>query len=56
VNYRTDLLNLRTAWKLKLPYLTERQKKKILPTRQPPGKTTTELLLQYQHQDWMLEE
>jgi hypothetical protein len=23
---------------------------------QPPGKTTTELLLKHQHQDWMLKE
>jgi hypothetical protein len=23
---------------------------------QPPDKTTTELLLKYQHQDWMLKE
>jgi hypothetical protein len=65
VDYRGDLLNLRTACKLKLPYLTkrgadqaaapERQKKKTLPTNQPPGKITTELLLKYQHQDWMLD-
>jgi hypothetical protein len=66
VDYRNDLLNLRTACKLKLPHLTEggadqaatteRQKQKTLPTNQPPGKTTTELLLKYQHQNWMLEE
>jgi hypothetical protein len=66
VSHRADLLNLRTACKLKLPHLTEggadqavateSQKKKTLPTSQPPGKTTTELLLKYQHQDWTLEE
>jgi hypothetical protein len=46
VDYRADLLNLRTAHKLKLPHHTTHK----------PGETTTELLLQYQHQDWMLEE
>jgi hypothetical protein len=66
VDYRDDLLNLRTACKLKLPYLTgggsdqvaaaERQKNKTLLTAQSPGETTTELLLSCQHQDWMLEE
>jgi hypothetical protein len=66
VDYRAELLNLRTACKLQKPHLTEggddqaaateRQKKKTLPTSQSPGKTTTELLLKYQHQDWMLEE
>jgi hypothetical protein len=34
--------------------LKDRRKKKN--TTQPQGKTTTELLLKYQHQDWMLEE
>jgi hypothetical protein len=66
VDYRADLLSLRTARKLKLPHFTEggadqkadteRQKKKTLSTNQPPGETMTELLLKYQHQDWMLEE
>jgi hypothetical protein len=61
VDYRADLLNLRTACKLKLPHLTEgeadqaaateRQKKKTLLTSELPGETTTELLLKYQHQD-----
>jgi hypothetical protein len=65
VDYKTDLLNLRTACKLKLPHLTEggvdqaaaaeRQKKKKN-TTQLPGETMTELLLKYQHQDWMLGE
>jgi hypothetical protein len=64
VSYRADLWNLRTAYKLKLPHLiegradkaaaAERQKKKN--TTQPPDNTMTELLLKYQHQDWMLEE
>jgi hypothetical protein len=64
VDYRADLLNLRTTCKLKLPHLIERgadqaaatetQKKNTLPTSQP-GETMTELLLKYQHQDWMLE-
>jgi hypothetical protein len=31
-----------------------RKKKKPLSTGQPPGKT--ELLLKYQHQDWIMEE
>jgi hypothetical protein len=66
VDHRANLLNLRTACKLKLPYLTEagadqavvteRQKKKTLLTNKPPSETTTELLLKYQHQDWKLEE
>jgi hypothetical protein len=68
VDYRDDL-NLRTACKLKLPYLTEEELTKQLPmkdrrkkTKQNktlpnlPVKTTTELLLKYEHQDWMLEE
>jgi hypothetical protein len=54
VDYRADLLNLKTACKLKLPHLTEggadqaaaaeRRKKKTLPTNQPPGETTTEIV------------
>jgi hypothetical protein len=65
VDYRDELLNLRTACKLKLPHLTERgadqataterQKEKTPPTNKPSGKTTTEFLLKYQHQDRMLE-
>jgi hypothetical protein len=61
-----DCLNLRTPCKLKLPYFIERgadqaaalerQKKKTLPTIQPPGETMKKHLLKYQHQDWMLEE
>jgi hypothetical protein len=68
VDNRTDLLNLRTSCKLKLPHhteegadqtdtaTTERQKKKTLTISQPPGETMTDLLLKYQYQDWMLEE
>jgi hypothetical protein len=33
-----------------------RRKKKTLPTGRPPGKTKTELLLKYQHEDWIMEE
>jgi hypothetical protein len=36
--------------------LKDRKKKTKTPTSQPLGKTTTELLLKYQHQDWMLED
>jgi hypothetical protein len=66
VDYSADLLNLRTACKLKLLHLTEegvdqatayeRQKNKTLLTSQSPGETRTELMLICQHQDWMLEE
>jgi hypothetical protein len=65
VDYIAYLLNLRTAYKLKLSYFTvggdqtaasEKQKKKILPTSQTAGETTTELLFKYQHQEGMLEE
>jgi hypothetical protein len=65
VDYRDDLLNLRTACKLKLPHLTGEeltkqlqfgQKNKTLLTSQLPGKTMTELLLKCQHQDWMLKD
>jgi hypothetical protein len=68
VVYRADQ-NLRTTYKLKLSHPTEgeddhaaalkerrRRRKKTPSTTQPAGKTTTELLLKYQHQDWMLEE
>jgi hypothetical protein len=68
VGYTDDLLNLWTSCKLKLPHLidrgsdqataAERQKKrkKTLPISQQPGKITTELLLKYPHQDWILKE
>jgi hypothetical protein len=65
VSYRADLLNLRTACKLKLPHLTkggadqaaatERQKKKNTTHKPTTCETATELLLKYQHQDWKLE-
>jgi hypothetical protein len=32
------------------------KQKNTLPISQPPSEITTELLLKYQHQDWMLEE
>jgi hypothetical protein len=66
VVYRADLWNPRTTYKLKRPHPTEggadqaaaskRQKKEKNNTTQPPGKSMTELLLKYQHQDWMLKE
>jgi hypothetical protein len=51
-------------YKLKLPHPTEGEATQQVPlkdrkktnTTQPPAKTQTELLLNYQHQDWMLEE
>jgi hypothetical protein len=60
VSYRADLWNLRTAYKLKLPHLTEgradkaaaaERQKKNWQDYQPPGETKIELLLKYQHQD-----
>jgi hypothetical protein len=36
--------------------LKDRKRKRKKTTTKPPGKTTTELWLKYQHQDWMLEE
>jgi hypothetical protein len=60
VDYRADLLKLRTTCKLKLPQPTEggadkeaaaESQKKKKNTTQPPGETKTELLLKYQHQD-----
>jgi hypothetical protein len=66
-DHRADFWNLRTTCKLKLTHLTKggadqaavvdrQKKKKMLPTSQQPGETTTERLLKYRHQDWMLEE
>jgi hypothetical protein len=59
VNYRADLLNLRTACKLKLPHLTERRADQAASAERQkekqPDETKTELLLKCQHQDWMLE-
>jgi hypothetical protein len=66
VDFRTDLLSLRGAYKIKLPHLigggadqaaaAERQKRKTKLISQSPGESTIELLLISQHQDWMLEE
>jgi hypothetical protein len=66
VGYRADLLNLRTTHKLKLPHPTEggadqaaaaqRQKEKHTTHKPKTWKDYHELLLTYQHQDWMLEE
>jgi hypothetical protein len=63
VVYRAVLWYLKTPYKLTLPHSTEggadqaasseRQKEKKL--KPYPGKTTTELLLKFQHQVWMLE-
>jgi hypothetical protein len=65
VGYRANIQSLGATYKLKLPHLTEggadqaaaaeRQKGKKHST-QSLGKTTTDLRLKYQHQDWMLEE
>jgi hypothetical protein len=59
VNYRANLWSLRTSYTslkeeltMQLPLKDRRKKKQY----QPPAETTTELLLKYQHQDWMLEE
>jgi hypothetical protein len=61
VDYRDDLLNLKTARKFKLPHLTgeeadkaaaaERQKNKTLLITQSPGEIMSELLFIYQYQD-----
>jgi hypothetical protein len=60
VGYRADLQNLKTSH----TSLREELAKKLLlidrrktgETPQSPGKTKTELLLKYEHQDWMLKE
>jgi hypothetical protein len=63
VDNTSYLCNLKTTCKLKLPHFTERgadqtdadeRQKKNLST-QPHG-IMAELLLEYQHQDWMLKE
>jgi hypothetical protein len=64
VGYRADLQNLRTSHTLPRDELTKqlplkdkkKKKKKPAKTPQTPGETKTELLLKYQHQDWMLKE
>jgi hypothetical protein len=60
VGYRADLWNLRTSHTSLREDLTEqlllKDRRKTGETPQPPGKTKTEPLLKYQHQDWMLKE
>jgi hypothetical protein len=60
VGHRADLWNLRTSHTSLREELTKqlplKDMKKIGESPQPPGKTKTELLLKYQHQDWMLKE
>jgi hypothetical protein len=60
VGYRADLWNLRTGHTSLREELTKqlplKDKRKSGKTPKPPGETKTELLLKYQHQDWMLKE
>jgi hypothetical protein len=60
VGYRADLWNLRTSHTSLREELTKqlslKDGRKTGETPQPPGETNTELLLKYQHQDWLLEE
>jgi hypothetical protein len=65
VGYRAHHWNLRTTQNLELPHLTEggaeqaaaaERQRKNWQNSPTPGKTKTELLLKYQHQDWMLKE
>jgi hypothetical protein len=63
VDYRADLLKLRTAYKLKChTSLREKMTKQLLlkdrriKPRKSPGETMKELLLICEHQVWMLEE
>jgi hypothetical protein len=61
VVHRADLQNLRTSHtslrkELTKQLLLKDRKKKTGMSPQPPGETKTELLLKYQHQDWMLKE
>jgi hypothetical protein len=61
VGHRADFLNLRTSHtslrkELNKQLQLKDRKKKTGEPLQPPGKTKTELLLKYQHQDWMLKE
>jgi hypothetical protein len=62
VDHRADLWNLRTSHTSPREELTKqlplknRKKKKNREIPQPPGKTKTELLLKYQHEEWMLKE
>jgi hypothetical protein len=50
VGHRADLQNLRTS------HTSLKDRKKTGQSPQPPGETKTELLLKYQHQDWMMKE
>jgi hypothetical protein len=57
VGHRADLQNLRTSHtslREELMKQLKDLKKKTGESPQPPGETKTELLLKYQHQDWML--
>jgi hypothetical protein len=60
VDHRADLWNLRINHTSLREELTKqlllKDRKKTGKSPQPPGKTKTELLLKYQHQDWMLKE
>jgi hypothetical protein len=61
VGYRADLWNLRTTCNTSLreeltKQLPLKDRRKTSETPQPPGETKTELLLKYQHQDWMQKE
>jgi hypothetical protein len=60
VGYRADLWNLKTSHTSMREELTKqlplKDRRKSGETPQPPGKTKTELLLKYQHQDWMLKD
>jgi hypothetical protein len=53
-NLRTSHTSLREELSKQLP-LKDRKKKLASPP-QPSGKIKAELLLKYQHQDWMLEQ
>jgi hypothetical protein len=59
VGHKADLQNLRTSYTSLREELTKQlllKGKKAGESPQCPGETKTELLLKYQHQDWMLEE
>jgi hypothetical protein len=60
VGHTADLWNLRTSHTSLREELTKqlplKDRKKTGETPQQPGKTKTELLLKYQHQNWILKE
>jgi hypothetical protein len=60
VGHRVDLRNLRTSHSSLREELTKqlllKDRKENWQSPQPPAKTKSELLLKYQHQDWMLKE